>query len=192
MLDSELTKEPARLRMIDEESSTNWTESNSPSDNIVTDKKRRQSIISLSYQPTQVDLKKISEFEPNSGDNEVEDGFDSFILNNFNSFSGSEDVNDWLDNTDKMFNLHKISRSLRYIAIPLLVEGDAKRKYIRNRNNIKSFDDFYEFLLTNYDVIEHNTYRSLSNPSSYSSHSNNVKVHQGQKWSTFIFSSKYT
>ncbi|CAF3108166.1 unnamed protein product, partial [Rotaria sp. Silwood2] len=103
--------------------------------------------------------------ESNNGDNEDEDEFDSFILNNFNPFSGSEDVIDWLDNIDKKFNLHKISRNLRYIAIPLLVEGDAKRKHIRNRNNIKSFDDFYEFLLINYDVIEHNTRRFQTNPS---------------------------
>ncbi|CAF1302635.1 unnamed protein product [Rotaria sordida] len=44
---------------------------------------------------------------------------------------------------------------------------------IRNRNNIKSFDDFYEFLLTNYDVLEHNTRSFQSNPSSYPSNQNN-------------------
>ncbi len=102
-----------------------------------------------------------------------EDEFDSFILSHFNPFSGLEDVIDWLDNTDKKFNLHKFSRNLRYIAIPLLVEGDAKRKYIRNRNNIKSFDDFYEFLLINYDVIGYNTHRFQSDPSSHSSNQNN-------------------
>ena len=78
------------------------------------------------------------------------DEFDSFILNNFNPFSGSENVTDWLNNTDKKFKSHKISRNLRSIAVPLLVEGDAKAKYILNRNTIKSYDDLYEFLLINY------------------------------------------
>ena len=153
--------------------STGLPERNPTYDDIGVDKKRRQSIIPLSHQPKQINAKKISDFESNNGDNEDEDEFDSFILNNFITFSGSEDVIDWLDKTDKKFNFHKISRNLRYIAIPLLVEGDAKRRYIRNRNNIKSFDDFYEFLLTNYDVIEHNTRRYQSNPSSYSANQNN-------------------
>ncbi len=36
------------------------------------------------------------------------------------------------------------------------MEGEAKRKYIYNRKKIKSFDDFYEFLLINYEVPECN------------------------------------
>jgi hypothetical protein len=173
MADSELTNERTRPETIDEESTIELTESNSPSDNIDIDKKRRQSIIPPSHQPKQVDAKKASDFESNNGDNEDEDEFDSFILNKFHPFSGSENVIDWLDNTDKLFNSNKISRNLRYIAIPLLVEGDAKRKYIRNKNTIKSYDDFYEFLLINYDVIEYNTRRFQPNPSSYSSNQNN-------------------
>ena len=172
MFDSASSTELARLGTTHEESLTELTESNPTSDNIVIGSKRRQSIIPLSHQSTRFDA-KISDCEPNNDDNEIEDEFDSFILNNFNPFSGSEDVIDWLDNTDKKFNLHKISRNFRYMAIPLLVEGDVERKYIRNSNNIKSFDDFYEFLLTNYDVIEHNTRRFQPNASSYSSHPNN-------------------
>ncbi|CAF1362496.1 unnamed protein product [Rotaria sordida] len=118
-------------------------------------------------------MQQRSDFESNNRDNEDEDKFDSFILNNFNPFSGSENVIDLLDNTDKKFNLYKISRNLRYMAIPLLVESDAKRKYFRNRNNIKSFDDFYELLVINHDVIEHNTRRFQPNPSSYSLNQNN-------------------
>ncbi|CAF4018403.1 unnamed protein product, partial [Rotaria sordida] len=161
MFDSESTKESARPVTIDEESLIEITESNTIFDNIVVDRKRRQSIIPLSHQPKQVDATK------------DEDKFDSFILNNFNPFSGSENVIDLLDNTDKKFNLYKISRNLRYMAIPLLVESDAKRKYFRNRNNIKSFDDFYELLVINHDVIEHNTRRFQPNPSSYSLNQNN-------------------
>ncbi|CAF1493451.1 unnamed protein product [Rotaria sordida] len=170
---SESTNELTRTGTIDEESLIELTENNTISDNIVIDKKRRQSIIPLSHQPKPIDATKVSDFESNNGDNEDEDEFDSFILNNFNSFSGSENVIDRLDNIDKKFNLHKILRNLRYIAIPLLVEGDAKRKYFRNRNNIKSYDDFYEFLFINYDVIEPNTRRFQPNPSSYSSNQNN-------------------
>ena len=157
MSDAELTKEPRYPDTIDEESLIEFEEPNLNSDPIVADKKRRQSIIPRSHQPKPVDPTKVSDLESIDGDNADENDFDSFILNNFNPFSGLEDVTDWLNNTDKKFNLHKIPRHLRYIAIPLLVEGEAKTKYIRNRNNIKSFDDFYEFLLINYEVIEHTT-----------------------------------
>ncbi len=147
MSDSESINGPTRMGPIDEVSLIEFSENNPTSDNIAIDKKRRQSIIPLSNQPQPVDTKKTSDLESNNGDNEDEDTFDSFILDNFSPLSGSEDVIDWLDNTDKKFNLNKISRHLRYTAIPLLVERDAKGKYIRNRDKIKSFDDFYEFLL---------------------------------------------
>ena len=114
MFDSASSTEPARLGTTHEESMTELTESNPTSDNIVIDSKRRQSIIPLSHQPTQFDAKNVSDCEPNNDDNEIEDEFDSFILNNFNPFSGSEDVIDWLDNTDKKFNLHKI---LTYLSL---------------------------------------------------------------------------
>jgi hypothetical protein len=55
----------------------------------------------------------------------------------------------------------------------LLIEGDAKRNYIRHRNSIKSFDDFYEFLLTNYDNNELNTYHTESRPLPHSLYQNN-------------------
>jgi len=173
MSDSESTKETSNLETIDEEHLEVLTESNLTEENIVIDKNRRQSIIPLAHQPKQIDAKKFSDLESNNDDNVDVDEFDIFILRHFSPFSGSEDVIDWLDNTDKKFNLHKISRNLRYIAIPLLVEGDAKRKYIRNRNNIKSFDDFYEFLLTNYDLIEQNTHRFQSDLSLPPANQNN-------------------
>ncbi|CAF1164580.1 unnamed protein product [Rotaria sordida] len=54
----------------------------------------------------------------------------------------------------------RISRNLYFEAILLLVEGDAKRKYIKNRKQILSFDDFYEFLLLQFDIID----TSISSP----------------------------
>ncbi|CAF1006935.1 unnamed protein product [Rotaria sordida] len=53
-----------------------------------------------------------------------------------------------------IMNNLRISRNLYFEAIPLLVEGDAKRKYIKNRKQILSFDDFYEFLLLQFDIID--------------------------------------
>ncbi|CAF1416217.1 unnamed protein product [Rotaria sordida] len=86
-----------------------------------------------------------------SDEQEDDNLFDTFICENFVPFSGAEPINQWLDETDALFHRFKISRKLRFQAIPLLVQGDAKRKYIKNRHAIKSFDDFYEFLLTHFD-----------------------------------------
>ncbi|CAF1486195.1 unnamed protein product [Rotaria sp. Silwood1] len=87
-----------------------------------------------------------------TSDEEGDDNlFDTFICENFIPFSGAEPIDQWLDETDALFHRFKISRKLRFQAIPLLVQGDAKRKYIKNRHVIKSFDDFYEFLLTHFD-----------------------------------------
>ncbi|CAF4073245.1 unnamed protein product, partial [Rotaria sordida] len=58
-------------------------------------------------------------------DNEDEHHFDTFILQHFVPLSGKQSVNQWLDETER----------------------DAKRFYIKNRNEIRSYDDFYEFLL---------------------------------------------
>ena len=149
-------------------------EDNRALDNPRTDKDRRKSIISSSHQPKQVDSQKSSDIESNKNDNENEDNFDTFILNNFVPFTGQENVIEWLDVVDKKFNMYKISRSLRYMAIPLLIEGEVKRKYIRNRTNIKSFDGFYEFLLINYDVTYKNAPRVETNSASHLSNQNNL------------------
>jgi hypothetical protein len=84
-------------------------------------------------------------------DREPTDSFDAFVISNFVTFSGSQDVIRWLDDTEKKFNQYKFSRNLRFDAIPLLLEGEAKRKYIRNRKDIQSFDDFYEFILNTFE-----------------------------------------
>ncbi len=81
-----------------------------------------------------------------------ENNFDTFILEHFDPYTGKQEINSWLDETEKKFNNLRISRSLRFEAISFLLEGEAKRKYIKNRKDIKSFDDFYEFLLSNFDM----------------------------------------
>ncbi|CAF4452773.1 unnamed protein product, partial [Rotaria magnacalcarata] len=80
--------------------------------------------------------------------------FDAFISENFAAFSGNQNVHRWLDETEQKFKEFKISRNLRFQAIALLVEGEAKRKYIKVRKEIHSFDDFYEFLLLHFDADE--------------------------------------
>ena len=104
--------------------------------------------------------------------------FDSFILEHFVPFSGQQGVIQWLDETENNFNKLKISRNLRFEAISLLVEGVAKRWYLKNRKEIQSFDDFYELLLLHFDkhissssqikhhpiVIHHNTNQQTSVP----------------------------
>ena len=86
----------------------------------------------------------------------TEEDFDSFILHNFIPFSGAQDVNAWLDETEEKFRQFKISRALRFDAISLLVEGNAKRCYIKHRREIQSFEDFYEVLSTEFDTAKIN------------------------------------
>ncbi|CAF3790429.1 unnamed protein product [Rotaria sp. Silwood1] len=112
--------------------------------------------------------KKNSNIDDNSADNSQcadeknDESFDEFILGNFIPFTGKQNVLQWLDETETKFNRFRIVRNLRYVAIPLLVEGDARYKYMRHRREIRSFDDFYEFLLVQYDVED----RSLKAPKS--------------------------
>jgi hypothetical protein len=150
------------------------TEDNRNFDNPKTDKGRRKAIIPSSHQPKNVDSKKSLDIESNKSDNENEDEFDTFILRHFAPFTGQENVIEWLDMVEKKFNLYKISRSLRYVAIPLLIEGEVRRKYIRNRTDIKSFDDFYEFLLINYDITYNNTPRFEVNSASHLSNQSDL------------------
>ena len=86
-----------------------------------------------------------------SDQNNIDDNFDEFILENFTQFSGQQNVTLWLDETERKFKQYRIGRSLRFEAISLLIEGEAKRTYIKYRKNILSFDDFYEFLFTHFD-----------------------------------------
>lgn len=155
MSDSELEQTLQSSETVEAKNHDDLIEKEKNTDDISNDKKRRQSIIPPSHQPQQTTTTAPCDNESNKDEQEDETNFDSFILSHFNPFSGTENVIDWLDDTEKKFNSHKVPRSFRYIAIPLLVEGEAKRKYIRMRNRIQSFDDFYEFLLIHYDKCEH-------------------------------------
>ena len=89
--------------------------------------------------------------------------FDAFILDTFIRFSGNENVILWLHQTERKFNELRIVRRLRFEAISLLIEGDAKRKYLTHRKEIRSFDDFYEFLLLHFDISNLDTDQSDCN-----------------------------
>ncbi|CAF2102827.1 unnamed protein product [Rotaria magnacalcarata] len=91
-----------------------------------------------------------------------DDNFDAFILQNFVPFSGKQNVVQWLDETENKFNQLRIGRNFRFEAISLLVEGYARRKYIKNRKEIRSFDDFYEFLLSEFEPSDSALYESKS------------------------------
>ncbi|CAF2070587.1 unnamed protein product [Rotaria magnacalcarata] len=67
-----------------------------------------------------------------------EDSFDSFILQKFVPFSGKQNITQCLDETENKFRRYRIGRNLRFEAISLLVEGEAKRKYIKHRKEIQT------------------------------------------------------
>ena len=100
--------------------------------------------------PTKSDPTDLIKLKSNQDEDE-DDLFDQLILTLFTEFSGTENVVIWLQETEKKFNRLKFSRKQRFLAIPLLVGGIAKTKYVKNRDQIQSFDDFYAYLLTNYE-----------------------------------------
>jgi hypothetical protein len=128
-----------------------------PTEQVVNiEKKPRLTIKPLRTQHPKSDDEKSVDKESLTGDPEDEDPFDTFIMSNFDQFSGSGNVIEWLDLTDEKFKVFKISRKLRYIAIPLLVSGEAKRAYLSNQEKITTYDEFYIFLWTQYDVDNNN------------------------------------
>jgi hypothetical protein len=100
-----------------------------------------------------------------SDDNKASDDFDAFILRNFIPFSGEQQIIPWLDETEDKFIELNIGRTLRFDAVPLLIEGKAKRIYLKHRKEMRSFDDFYEFLLSNFDHSNTDTDNSKSDQS---------------------------
>ena len=96
-----------------------------------------------------------SESQSQSEGEKNDEDFDEFILRNFIPFTGKQNVIQWLDETETKFNRFHIVRNLRYTAIPLLVESEARYKYIKHRKDIRSFDDLYDFLLLHYDIENH-------------------------------------
>jgi hypothetical protein len=118
-----------------------------------------------------------------------EDNFDTFILQNFVPYSGKENVISWLDLTEEKFKQNRIGRHLRFAAISLLVEGVAKRKYITCRREIQTYDDFYEFLLTEFENTDDTlnsskSYQTINNRSSVLTGSNSMKVASESKKSS--------
>lgn len=89
--------------------------------------------------------------QSNLENEEEEEAFDQFILTHFSPFSSEENVVLWLNETEAKFNRFKFSRKQRFIAIPLLITGSVRLKYIKSRDEIKSFDDFYAYLLNQYE-----------------------------------------
>ncbi|CAF1497829.1 unnamed protein product [Adineta ricciae] len=86
------------------------------------------------------------------------DVFDDFILQNFTPFSEKTDVVQWFDETEDKFKQFRMGTNARYKAISFLTTGDGKRKYVKHRKEIQSFDDFYEFLLAELDSLSDATY----------------------------------
>ena len=103
-------------------------------------------LIESSYKPANFDT--LSQPDDNGND----DNFDTFIMDNFVRYTGKQNVILWLDQTEQKFDELRIGRRLRFEAIPLLIEGVAKRKYLTHRRDIRSFDDFYELLLSQFDM----------------------------------------
>jgi hypothetical protein len=126
-------------------------DSNIPTSNSSILRKETLVNVNITTQPSDC-FNKISD-----ADNETEieddnnaDSFDNFIFQNFLPYSGRENVISWLHATEDKFNLNHIGRKLRFQAISLLVGGVAKDKYIKHRTEIRSYDDFYEFLLSEF------------------------------------------
>ena len=110
-----------------------------------------------------------------SDDNKNYDNFDSFILQNFIPFSGEQKIIPWLDETERKLKEFHIGRTLRFEAISLLIEGETKRTYLKHRKEIRSFDDFYEFLLLNFDHSHTNMHNSKSDQPT-ASHLSNIST----------------
>ena len=113
------------------------------------------------------------ENQSQSDDNKNDNDFDSFISQNFSRFSGEQQIIPWLDETEDKFIELNIGRNLRFEAVPLLVKGKAKRTYLKHRKEIRSFDDFYEFLLLNFDHSNTDTHNSKSDQPT-ASHLSNI------------------
>ena len=131
----------------------------------------------------QINQTRTGESQKQAEDNPTDTSFDAFIIQHFTPFSGKQNVIKWLDGTEKTFNRFRIERSLRYDAISLLVEHDAKRIYVKHRKEIQSFDDFYEFLLTHFDDSHASTH--LSQSASSASATNSSKISAPKQIRTF-------
>ena len=148
------TVQPNQIETVEEESSDEQFDDQVNINGHFANATRRQAKIHSPFPSNTTPANTYLAPESVVDEEEDENRFDVFILKTFRTFSGTEDVVSWLDETDKKFNKLKISRNLRYKAIPLLVEDDAKRTYLLNKSNIKTFDDFYECLLSKFSKVE--------------------------------------
>ena len=93
-----------------------------------------------------------SESHSQSEDERNNENFDKLALENFAPFIGRLNVIQWLNEIEIKFNRFQIVRNLRYATISLLVKGEIRYKYMRHRREVYSFNEFYKFLLLQYDV----------------------------------------
>ncbi|CAF3845113.1 unnamed protein product [Adineta steineri] len=159
--------DPTELSDLSIQPSEEKTEEIQVTVSTATEQKPRKTMYPLSFRTKMNDNTQVSDIEE---EDEEDNSFDTFIISNFTLFSGQENVIDWLDATEKKFQNFKISRFSRYAAIPLLLEGEAKRTYLPHKNEIKSFDDLYAFLLKTYNIINPTSHHSELKLSSHSLH----------------------
>jgi hypothetical protein len=159
------------LVMSDEQepSMTNITDNRLVSQNNRDDSLRINSLVDKQYvepsrhqkYPTAYATNVVSSIAVNSQDHRRsfinDNDFDVFILDNFIRFTGDQNVVQWFDQTEHKFNELRIGQRLRFKAIPLLIEGVAKQKYVTHENPIRSFDNFYGFLLSQFDESDIDT-----------------------------------
>jgi hypothetical protein len=162
MTEDKIISVPSETKEMSDELSSDVIQKDIPSSTVKYDKHRRLTMKPPTNRHYKFDESKSSDEGSSNGEPEDEDAFDMFILDNFIPFSGKENVIEWLDITDEKFDTLKLSRKLRYMAIPLLVKGDAKRTYIDNKNKIKTYDDFYSVLLMEYKPTDNNSHHVKS------------------------------
>jgi hypothetical protein len=190
MADKNITSDSNKLEETSSEIVEKSTDETSDIQEFNIDKDRRKSIIPASHQPKSSD-EHLSDTESTVSEKETKSDFDSFIISYFTPFSGSENIIEWLAETEKKFKELKISRNLRFVAVPLLIEGAAKNKYIHIRNKIKSFDDFYEYLLNTYESSDSSIPQTETIPSSRSqSSTHSVPLSSTHKNISFDLSNK--
>ncbi|CAF1404393.1 unnamed protein product [Rotaria sordida] len=141
--------------------------------------------LSINSEETNV-VKNQYHLEQDTNDEE----FDVFITQNFVAFSRKQNVIEWLNETENKFKQFRIGRNLRFDAIFLLVEGEARLKYLKYRQEIRSIEDFYAFLLSHYEqststltqskccqtITDTGYDSSLSYPTKFARNSNQVWV----------------
>ena len=126
------------------------------------------SLFESSYKPHDSDIAS------HSDENKDKDNFDTFFTDNFVPFSRKQNVVLWFNQTEQKFDDLRIGRKLRFKAISLMIGGAAKRAYLIHEEQIRSFDDFYELLLSQFDMSHIDTNRSNCNHRAVNSQPSNL------------------